>query len=199
VSDPYVYPDCAVLRNKLNLRDETVLEVVERQFATSRMRDGCPSGTFDLSHLQKIHHYLFQDIYDWAGKVRTVEISKGGSTFQGCEFIATGMADVHRRLGKAKFLRGLTPANFASQAGQIMGDVNYVHPFREGNGRTQLQYLKQLATQAGHKIDLVELTRKPERWIEASKASHMADYSKMAEAIHDAIKSRRGIETDRSR
>lgn len=64
------------------------------------------------------------------------------------------MADIHRRLEAATYLHGLSRENFAAQAGQIIGDVNYVHPFREGNGRTQLHYLKQLAAQAGHAIDL---------------------------------------------
>jgi cell filamentation protein, protein adenylyltransferase len=64
------------------------------------------------------------------------------------------MADVHRRLTQSGFLKGLNPDDFAQQAGVIMGDVNYVHPFREGNGRTHAQFLKQLAAQAGHALDL---------------------------------------------
>jgi fido (protein-threonine AMPylation protein) len=62
-----------------------------------------------------------------------------------------------------------------------MGDVNYVHPFREGNGRTQLQYLKQLSGQAGHPIDLARVD--PGRWIEASRLSHGGDYDLMAREI----------------
>jgi cell filamentation protein len=66
----------------------------------------------------------------------------------------------------------------ASAAGKIIGDVNYVHPFREGNGRTQLLFLEQLAAQAGHALDLMQLD--PARWIAASRAAHDADYSLMA-------------------
>ena len=66
----------------------------------------------------------------------------------------TGMGDVHRRLLRARFLTGLSKREFAQQASVIMGDVNFVHPFREGNGRTQLQYLKLLAERAGHTLDL---------------------------------------------
>jgi cell filamentation protein len=82
-------------------------------------------------------------------------------------------------------LQRLPAAEFAREAGIIMGDVNYVHPFREGNGRTQAQYLKQLATQAGHPLDLRRIDAKA--WIEASKVSHAADYSLMTEVIQRAI------------
>jgi cell filamentation protein, protein adenylyltransferase len=95
------------------------------------------------------------------------------------------MADVHRRLTQSGFLKGLNPDDFAQQAGVIMGDVNYVHPFREGNGRTHAQYLKQLAAQAGHALDLRRIDRA--LWIEASMASHGADYSLMARVIGQAI------------
>ena len=95
------------------------------------------------------------------------------------------MADVHRRLTRAGFLKRLPASEFAREAGIIIGDINYIHPFREGNGRTQAQYLKQLAEQAGHPLDLRRID--PTSWIEASKASHAADYSLMAEVIRQAI------------
>jgi cell filamentation protein len=96
------------------------------------------------------------------------------------------MADVHRRLERSRFLRGLAAAGFAEQAAVIVGDINYIHPFREGNGRTQLQYLKQLAGQAGQRLDLARIAG--ERWIEASVSSHGADYRPMAEVIAEALR-----------
>lgn len=138
-----------------------------------RARQGIPSCNFDLNHLKAIHHHLFQEIFDWAGEIRTVEISKGGSQFQFRQFIATGMADVHRRLVVSDFLRGLSSADFATSAANIIGDVNYVNPFREGNGRTQMYYLKQLAEQAEHSIDLTRIDAKG--WLDASKAAHGGD------------------------
>jgi cell filamentation protein len=95
------------------------------------------------------------------------------------------MADVHRRLSRAGFLKHLPAREFAREAGVIIGDINYIHPFREGNGRTQAQYLRQLAEQAGHTLDLRRVD--PELWIEASKASHMADYQPMGEVIRKAL------------
>lgn len=183
--DPYTYPGSEVLRNKFDLTDGAKLDLVEREAVAQRAKEPIPAGTFDLKHLKVIHLHLFQDIYEWAGEVRTVEISKGGHQFQFRQFIETGMRDVHGRLREAKFLRRMSQPDFAVAAGAIIGDVNYVHPFREGNGRTQLIYLKLLAAQAGHPIELSRID--PARWMAASKAAHMADYRLLAEEIGRAF------------
>jgi len=185
LDDPYVYPGTHVLRNHFGITDPEKLDRIERRLATQRIAEGVPTGHFDLDHLKTIHRYLFQDVYDWAGEVRTVEINKGGSQFQFCRFIETGMADIYRRLEAADYLQGLSREDFTTQAGQIIGDVNYVHPFREGNGRTQLQYLKQLAGQAGHEIDLTRFD--PARWLEASRDAHQGRYGRMAMEILKAL------------
>jgi cell filamentation protein len=95
------------------------------------------------------------------------------------------MADVHRRIVGWNQLRGLAAETFAERAGEIIGDINYVHPFREGNGRTQALYLAQLAAQAGHPLDL-RLIVKPE-WLAASIAAHRGDYAPFARCIHGAL------------
>ncbi|SFB19300.1 cell filamentation protein [Rhizobium sp. NFR07] len=96
--DPYVYPGSHVLRNKLGIQDAEKFDYHEREIVVFRSRQGIPIGNFDLKHLRAIHRHLFQDIFDWAGEIRTVEISKGGSQFQFHQYIEIGMADVHRRL-----------------------------------------------------------------------------------------------------
>lgn len=184
--DPYCYlPDYTFLRNKLDIRDAEELDYVEREFVSHRMRAALPAGRFDLAHLKAIHRHLFQDIYAWAGELRTVEISKGGSQFQFCRFIETGMADVHRRLVEARFLRNLPAEDFAREAGCIIGDVNHVHPFREGNGRTQMLYLKQLGAQAGHPLDLSRIDR--DAWMTASRQANAGRYEAMGACIAAAI------------
>lgn len=187
MSDPdYCYPPTfTVLRNKFDLRDQAELDAVEREFVTFRLLQTVPTGDFDLAHLKAIHHHLFQDIFDWAGELRTVEIAKGGSTFQFRRFIETGMEDVHQRLIARRYLKDLSPTDFAREAADILGDVNYVHPFREGNGRTQLQYLKQLGQKAGHQIDLTRLNR--DQWMTASQDAHVGDYHIMADAIENTL------------
>lgn len=190
----YCYPpDFTVLKNRFEIRDPDVLERAERSAVQHRISEGCPKGDFDLKHLKAIHKHLFQDVYDWAGEIRTVEIIKGKNQFQFRQYIETGMADVHRRIVAADYLKSLSAAEFAKQAGALLGDVNYVHPFREGNGRVQLQYLKQLAETASHSIDLTQLNR--DDWIEASIAAHNANYRPMSTSILRAISN----DHDRSR
>ena len=182
----YCYPpDFTVLRNKLGLRDAEALDQAERLLVSQRIQEPLPRGRFDLNHLRAIHHHLFQDIYEWAGELRTLEISKGATQFQPKRFIETGIADVHRRIIERDFLVGLSRTEFAEDAGQIIGDINHAHPFREGNGRTQLLYLKHLAENAGHRIVFARIDA--DRWIEASKRSHLADYDGMISVIFKAL------------
>ncbi len=183
--DPYLYPDIAVLRNKLDIRDPKTLERAERRLVADRIMDGVPTGNFDLEHLKAIHRHLFQDVYSWAGEIRTVDINRDGHQFQFRQYIETGMADVHRRIVAERNFQGGEPAAFARKAAEIIGDINYAHPFRDGNGRTQLQYLKQLGERAGHPVDLSLLQN--ESWLEASKEAHMARYDGMARCIEDAL------------
>ena len=186
--DPYTYLRSSVLRNKLGIKDASALEGIERRLVAQRAAEGIPRGLFDLDHLRAIHRHLFQDLYEWAGEIRTVELSKGGQQFQFRQFIETGMSDVYRRLERENFLQGLSAADFAREAGKITGDVNYVHPFREGNGRAQLFYLEQLAEQAGHPLDLTQLD--PQEWIKASRCAHEGDYTLMARQIARALQER---------
>jgi len=182
----YCYPpNFTILKNKLDLRDAELLDRFERRAVLQRAAQGVPTGQFDLAHLRAIHRHLFQDVYDWAGEIRTVEIAKGGNQFQFRQYIATGMADVHRRLVAARYLKGLAGRAFADKAGEIIGDINYVHPFREGNGRTQALYLEALARHAGHIVDLTRIVR--EAWIEASKEAHAGHYARFGDCIHAAL------------
>ncbi len=182
----YCYPpDYTVLRNRLDIRDAPALEAAERELVAQRLLEPVPAGDFDLAHLKAIHRHLFQDVYAWAGEVRTVEFAKDGSRFQPRRFIETGMADIHRRIVAAGYFAGLGPDEFAGGAGPVLGDINHVHPFREGNGRTQLQYLKQLAARAGHVLELTRLDRAT--WLDASRLSNMGDHAAMTRCIRYAL------------
>lgn len=185
----YCYPpDYTVLKNKLGIRDAAELDEIERALVAQRLREKVPEGDFDLEHLRAIHRHLFQDVYEWAGEIRRVEISKESQQFQFRKYIETGMADVHRRIVESGYLQGLSPQEFSKKAAEILGDVNYVHPFREGNGRTQMQYLKQLAKQAGHPLDFTRLTQG--EWIQASREAHKGDYGLMARCIEQTLAKR---------
>jgi len=182
--DPYVYPGTSILINKLGIHSTEELDTAEREIVSRRLLQPVPRGDFDLPHLQAIHRHLFQDIYEWAGEVRQFgTLHKGSSAFLDAGRIPMGIGDVHNRIIKAGYFANTTPRDFALGAARIIGDVNYAHPFREGNGRTQLQYLKQLGERAGHDIDLSALRR--DTWIAASIASHpdQNDYTPMALCI----------------
>ncbi len=124
-------------------------------------------------------------MYDWAGEIRTVELAKGGQSFMLRRFIGMGMADVARRIAAALPYEGWPLPDFALEAGRLLGDVNYVHPFREGNGRTQLQFLKQLCQVAGRRLDLRQID--PGEWLAASRSAHDAEYDPMGRAILAAL------------
>ncbi len=128
--DPYIYPGTTILRNKLDIKDADSLNAFERNMVADRAAEGIPTGDFDLAHLQAIHRHLYQDVYDWAGEIRTVEILKGGHQFIFRQYIQNGMADVHRRIVAANYFEGAALETFAVEVGSIMGNVNYVHPFR---------------------------------------------------------------------
>jgi len=151
----------------------------------NRIDQGAPSGNFDLKHLCSIHHHLFQDVYEWAGRLRQVNFGKGESGFHPYGRLEMGMADVHKRLSDQGFLRGMKAEKFAPEAAEYIGDVNRLHPFREGNGRTQLQYLKQLGQRAGHDIDLTKFDRVS--WVQASIEANKFDTARMADCISAAL------------
>ena len=110
-------------------------------------------GTFDLLHLCAIHGYLFQDVFDWAGQLRTVDISRGESRFANFGLIEGYLGKVLSGIATEGFLQGLTPDSFVARLAHYMAEINAAHPFREGNGRVQRLFCAQLAEQAGYFID----------------------------------------------
>jgi cell filamentation protein len=183
--DAYLYPGTDLLRNKLNIDDAEKLDHAERLHASSRALSGSPDGKFDLAHLQAIHQHLFQDVYEWAGKLRSVFMTKGDSVFMPPDRIEMGMGNVHQRLVEADFLRNTDPWEFSAKAAEIIGNINHAHPFREGNGRTQLEYLRQLGEQAGHVIDLTKINGPA--WIQASIDANFGSCGAMNDQIRQAI------------
>jgi fido (protein-threonine AMPylation protein) len=100
----------------------------------------------DIEHLQGIHRYLFQDVYKWAGDFRTVDIAKGDSYFAHVPYIESTLKGLFGELSEERHLRGLNQERFASRLAQILGTLNAVHAFREGNGRAQREFVRELAS-----------------------------------------------------
>lgn len=136
VADPYCYPGTSVLKNHANIHDQEALSAFEHEAMLQRAEEPFPVGRLSVAHFRALHHHLFQDVYPWAGKFRTVRISKGGSMFCYPENISGEMRQLFARLRRARFLEGLPAAEFASKAAHFLADLNAIHPFREGNGRT---------------------------------------------------------------
>jgi cell filamentation protein len=184
-ADPYCYPGTTVLKNLANIGDQATLDAFEDDMASQRAEEPSPAGRLSVSHYKALHHHLFQDVYPWAGRFRTVRISKGGSMFCYPENIAGEMRRLFADLRRDAFLRGTTADAFAQRAAHFLAELNAVHPFREGNGRTQLTYLTLLAEKAGHPIDLERLN--PRSILNATIASFQGDESPLAEVIRGII------------
>jgi cell filamentation protein len=144
----------------------------------ARSEEALPPGLLSVSHYRAIHHHLFQDVYDWAGRFRTVRLAKDQSAFCYPENIAREMQDLFRWLRDQQYLRGRTVQEFASVAAHFLAELNAIHPFREGNGRTQLIFLALVAHRAGHPIELVSLD--PPAMLDAMIASFGGDEAPLA-------------------
>ncbi len=155
--DPYCYSGSTVLKNKANLKDEGALEEFESAMTFSRAAEPLPAGRFSVSHYRAIHRHLFQDVYSWAGKFRTVRLTKGTSAFCYPEHIAREMQRLFSGLRGEHLLQGRLPSEFAAGVAHFLAELNAIHPFREGNGRTQFTFLALLAEHAGHPLDLDRL------------------------------------------
>jgi cell filamentation protein len=150
-----------------------------------RSDEPLPIGRFSVSHYTVVHHHLFQDVYSWAGKFRTVRLAKSGSAFCYPEHIAREMKALFARLKAKNQLRDLSPNDFAREAASFLTILNAIHPFREGNGRSQLSFMALMANDAGHPLDLAMLH--PDEFLEAMVASFRNDEEPLRLALASMI------------
>jgi cell filamentation protein len=183
--DPYCYPGTTVLKNRLNLRTQAALEEFETFITAQRADEPLPSGRLGYSHYRAIHRHLFQDVYVWAGRVRVVRITKGSSTFCYPEHIDREMKRVFGDLQRERFFHGLNAGAFAAKAAHFLAELNAIHPFREGNGRTQLAFLSLLAERAGHPLAFEQLDG--QAILAAMIDSFQGNEAPLAKAILDLI------------
>jgi cell filamentation protein len=188
-TDPYLYPGTDVLKNLRDIRDPNTLSKFEAESTTRRIVQLINSPVqcrFDTVCLRAIHRHIFQDVYSWAGQFRTVNISKGGHPFAVAAFIEPVLDDVLRKLSEEACLRGTDPVSFARRAGFYLGEINAVHPFREGNGRTQREFIREMGVQAGFIVDWSRITR--DEMMAASRESFRSgDSSGLAALIRTSM------------
>jgi cell filamentation protein len=158
--DPYLDLETGVLRNRLGITTSTELAQAEIDFTTVRIaqlgRRPLP-GHYDLDHLRAFHRVIFGDVYDWAGQLRTVRLGKARRVFCPPQHIESEAAEIFEWLAEQRFLRGLDRTTFVDNLTELLSEINYLHPFREGNGRTQRAFLGQLANDAGYELDWTKL------------------------------------------
>lgn len=180
-NDPNCYRGTFVLKNKAGLRDGALLEAFELEMTTLRSNEPLPDGAFDYVHFRAVHRHIFQDVYAWAGKPRTVRTSKGGNHFCYPENIDAEMVKLFARLQDDVFIGGASRTAFVKAVSAFLGELNAIHAFREGNGRTQLAFLHIIALRAGHPLKLSKI--QPEPFMAAMIASFDMDYRKLERQI----------------
>ena len=189
-ADPYVYPGTDVLRNLLDLRDAAAL--AEREAALSAIRIAQLErrfipGDLDLAHLQATHHSASSGAGSTRGPAKdgTVRITKGGDLFALPEHIGPYLTTLSADLAHEDRLHGLSREQLLERLTHYYAEINAVHPFREGNGRTQRAFLGQIAKAAGHPILWVHLDA--DRNILAAHGSHRGDNSLLREMLGDLL------------
>ena len=186
----YCYPGSNVLKNKMGIRDIEQLHKVERKMTMLRileLLDNPVKGAFDLKHLQAIHAYIFQDMYDWAGELRKVDIVKG-NMFCNAMFLSGQAEKIFGKLKTENYLYGLEKNDFAIRLAYYFSEINALHPFREGNGRSQREFIRCLALHNGYVINFVNVSK--DEMLEASRQSFLCEYGAMERLFRKCLKNR---------
>ena len=160
MTDPYVLPN-GTLKNLLGIEDATLLAAAEADITYIRLTElgeRPVEGAYDLDHLCRFHARIFGDIYPWAGMLRTVDIAKH-TPFCPVVHLQSYASEVFGRLRSANLLRGLGLQSFVTELTEFYGDINALHPFREGNGRAQRAFLQQLTLDAEYTLSWEHLDR----------------------------------------
>ena len=166
-NDYYCYPNSAVLKNKLNIQDMDALETAEREITAFTIRSIQYSpAPYNLLNFKRLHLALFSELYTWAGELRNVDISKGGTRFCTCGRIEAEALKLFEALKKDKWLTELNKQAFCKKLAEYYCEFNMIHPFREGNGRVQRLFFEHLALFAGYTLDWTDIN--PEEWVSAN-------------------------------
>lgn len=184
----YVDPNSGILKNLPNLTEEKDLLFFESSAVSKRLEElySNPIKIIDSSSLLEIHHHLFQDIYEWAGKVRTVNISKDGKPFFEGERFQMGFFYVDSLIIEFAKINPDQKIEIAKQLAIILDNINFLHPFREGNGRAQREFIRTLAFQKGYFLNLNPPDNKNvyDRYMQGTIESNV---QLLAELIHELL------------
>ena len=194
--DPYKMPGSNVLQNKPGIANENALRTFEYEASAIRaleLRENPVQGKFDLKHLQEIHKHLFKDVYDWAGEIRTVNLSKGGTSFERNSKIQASAEIISERLRSDNLLQGLNKSEFVEKLSHYYSDINALHPFREGNGRSTREFISQLSNQAGYDFDQTRIDNDKSQFYDAAKKGMHGDLSDIKKIFTEAVRPTRAV------
>ena len=165
--DPYCYPGTDTLKNLLNIRDEALLEVVEREITgLEAQRQIMSPPPYVYFYLKSIHKALFSDIYEWAGKQRTVDISKKGTRFCAVDRIEPEAEKLFKKLRLKRYFENLSRGELVISAARFYSDLNALHPFRDGNGRAQRILFEHIIFNCGFTVSWEGVSQN--EWLEAN-------------------------------
>ena len=156
------YENSNVLINKFGIRDEKELEMMERNLTGYLMAQATieiPFEDVNFEFYKNLHKYVFGEIYDWAGTIRNVDMSKSGTKFCPANEIEKRGKIIFDRLETQNYLKGFKGEEFINEFVDLYCELNYLHPFREGNGRIQRQFLLMLLNNMGKHIDFKDIDR----------------------------------------
>lgn len=152
----YIDPKTGILRNLQDISDPEVLLFVESSAVTKRLLElyENPIKIKGIDSLFEIHRHLFQDIYIWAGEKRVVEISKDGKQFFPTTYFDNAFRYIDQLIDEYRKIPKNNKRKLAEKLAEILDNVNYLHPFREGNGRAQREFIRLLALEKGLILNL---------------------------------------------
>lgn len=184
----YCYPETNILINKLDIHDSNKLFELEKQIVLAKLfilRQNTSIHKFDKSHFLYIHKFLFEDLYPFAGKFRTENISKGEFTFASWQYIEPELTKLLDELKSENYLRNINKETLAKRLSYYWTELNVLHPFREGNGRVIREFIRELAFFNNYILDFQNAT--PEEIFNASVKS-VYDISDLEKILFNCLK-----------
>lgn len=183
----YCYPDMNVLKNKLNIKDNDVLKTAEEEITLIKQMELLKNpirGNFTKTHLMNIHKFIFEDIYPFAGKIRREQISKGNTTFYPPNLINRELDKVFSKIKEYNMIREIDEDKIINNLAYVMAELNIIHPFREGNGRSIREFIRTMAKRIGYDLNWGNVNK--EDLLEASIQS-VDDYRAFIYIIKTAL------------
>ena len=183
----YCYPDSNVLKNKLNIRDNKLLKTAEEEITLIKQMELLKKpikGNFSKAHLMNIHKFIFEDMYSFAGKIRREQISKADTMFYPPNLIDRELDKVFAKIKEKNMLRETDEEKVFDNLAYVMAELNVIHPFREGNGRTIREFIRLMAKRMGYDLNWGNVDK--EELLEASILS-VDDYRVLVEILEACV------------